>query len=90
MFKSNDHEVNNSSQKNEIENLCIQLEKEHVLMNDYFQQMELGNYFALGEFGTLLKAHTRTEERQLFPSLETYFSPTELDFIHQTSLKYRV
>ena len=69
--------------------LCKQLQQEHTTMNTYCQQMKSGNYAILGEFGRLLKQHTRTEERQLFPALESILSPNELDIIYQTSLEYR-
>ena len=58
-------------------------------MNDYYMQMKAGNFSVLGEFGELLKQHTRTEERQLFPLLENLLTHEELDKVYQTSIKYR-
>ena len=69
--------------------LCEKLYQEHLAMNDYYTQMKAGNFSVLGEFGELLKRHTRTEERQLFPLLENLLTHEELDKVYQTSIKYR-
>ncbi len=58
-------------------------------MNSYYEQMKSGDYTLLGKFGELLKQHTRTEERELFPLLDTALTSEELDNVYQTSLKYR-
>ncbi len=70
-------------------NLCQQLEQEHRQMEAYYEQMKKGNKDVLEAFGKLLKQHTRTEERQLFPLLEQYCSSDTLDKIYQTSVHYR-
>ncbi len=66
-----------------------QLEQEHRQMDAYYEQMKTGNKEVLEAFGKLLKQHTRTEERQLFPLLEQYCSSDTLDKIYQTSVRYR-
>ena len=83
--------TNSDSQQDEKEvvHLCKQLQQEHLTMNHYYEQMKSGNYTLLGKFGELLKQHTRTEERQLFPVLDNFLNQEELDKIYQTSLKYR-
>jgi hemerythrin-like domain-containing protein len=58
-------------------------------MDCYYEQIKAGDQSVLGDFGTLLKQHTRTEERELFPLLETYFDNKTLEQIYQTSLDYR-
>jgi len=73
----------------ELKNLCQQLQHEHRQMDGYYEQMKLGHYECLSAFGQLLKQHTRTEERQLFPQLEQVLSQQELDTIYQNSLKNR-
>jgi len=73
----------------DIEQMCQQLSHEHQLLDDYYQQMKLGDYGVLEAFGSLLKQHTRTEERQLFPLLESVLTPEELDRVYQTSCNYR-
>lgn len=73
--------------------LCQQLYQEHQTLNDYYEQMKSSEFpllgVLLGKFGVLLKEHTRTEERQLFPLLEELLSSKELFEIFQTSRKYR-
>ncbi|MCU7799261.1 MAG: hypothetical protein KZQ70_03730 [gamma proteobacterium symbiont of Lucinoma myriamae] len=59
-------------------------------MNGYYQQMKSGDYTILGEFGELLKQHTRTEERLLFPLLDEILNTEELDSVYQASQKYRL
>ena len=82
---------NNDTQQKEMDavQLCQQLQQEHLTMNGYYQQMKSGDYTILGEFGELLKQHTRTEERLLFPLLDEILNTEELDSVYQTSLKYR-
>jgi len=70
----------------EAAQLCRQLEKEHRLMDAYCEQMKAGDYSCLHDFGHLLKQHTRMEERQLFPILETIFNTHELDSIYKLSV----
>lgn len=73
----------------EIKALCQQLLQEHQQFDSYYEQMKAGDYSVLEAFGTLLKEHTRTEERQLFPLLEQALSEEELELIYQTSCDYR-
>ncbi len=81
---------NTSRQKDrEITQLCEKLKQQHLTMNSYYEQMKSGDYTLLGKFGELLKQHTRTEERELFPLLDTALTSEELDNVYQTSLKYR-
>ena len=76
-------------EQNKIPGLCDRLEKEHRQMDAYYEQMKSGDYSVLGAFGALLKQHTRTEERELFPLLEKYLDSATLDRIYQTSVAYR-
>lgn len=73
----------------EVSMLCEQLKQEHNTMNSYYKQMKSGDYTVLEKFGELLKQHTRTEERQLFPLLDEILTAEELDKVYQTSVKYR-
>ncbi|MFK5987009.1 MAG: hemerythrin domain-containing protein [Pseudomonadota bacterium] len=82
---------NNSSENEKLQQiiqLCKKLQQEHLIMVEYYEQMKAGNYQLLGEFGILLKQHTRTEERQLFPLLENFLSPEELNKVYLTSVNY--
>ncbi|MCU7939773.1 MAG: hemerythrin domain-containing protein [gamma proteobacterium symbiont of Bathyaustriella thionipta] len=81
---------NAQPKEREVAQLCEQLQQEHLTMTAYYQQMKSGDYTILGDFGELLKQHTRTEERQLFPLLDELLSPEELDDIYQISLNYRL
>ena len=83
--------VNTDNQQNEreVKQLCKKLRQEHLTMNHYYEQIKSGNYSLLEDFGQLLKQHTRTEERQLFPLLDKFLNQEELDKIYQTSLAYR-
>ncbi len=69
--------------------LCKQLQQEHERMNTYYEQMKAGDYTILNDFGVLLKQHTRTEERELFPLLEELLTTVELNTIQKTSINYR-
>ncbi|MCP3851921.1 MAG: hypothetical protein GY694_17050 [Gammaproteobacteria bacterium] len=73
----------------EIRKLCLQLVQEHQTMNDFYEQMKQGDYSCLGQFGVLLKKHTRTEERELFPLLEESLSTEALNHIFEVSQDYR-
>ena len=73
----------------EISSLCHLLEQEHQTMNGHYEQMKEGDYSLLGEFGALLKKHTRTEERELFPLLEEAMTSEELNRVLQVSQDYR-
>lgn len=72
-----------------IYDLCVQLEQEHRQMSRYYEQIKTGDQSVLGDFGRLLKQHTRTEERELFPLLENYFEDDMLQQIANTSQAYR-
>jgi len=69
--------------------LCKQLLQEHESMNGYYEQMKAGDYSSLKDFGVLLKQHTRTEERELFPLLEELLTEAELITVQKTSINYR-
>ncbi len=81
--------ADHNSEQKKILSLCEQLEKEHRQMDAYYEQMKSGNYSVLGEFGALLKQHSCTEERELFPLLEEYLDTATLEKIYQTSVDYR-
>lgn len=63
----------------EIARLCTLLQQEHRIMDGYYEQMKQGDYSILGDFGALLKKHTRMEERELFPLLETVMTEEQLE-----------
>ena len=91
LFDLDSEVTNNTSRQKDrgITQLCEKLKQEHLTMNSYYEQMKSGDYTLLGKFGELLKQHTRTEERELFPLLDTALTSEELDNVYQTSLKYR-
>lgn len=63
----------------ELRTLSTQLLKEHGEMRVLCQSMTAENAVSdLTHFAKLLKDHTRTEERQLFPQIEVCFSAEEL------------
>lgn len=66
-----------------INQLCKQLILEHNQFNQYIEQMKNGNFSILSDFGKQLKAHTRMEERELFPLISEKLSQHELDMIYQ-------
>jgi len=76
-------------QQQKILKLCTQLEKEHRQMDIYYEQLKSGDNSVLGDFGSVLKQHTRTEERELFPLLEQHLDKDILNRVYQTSLDYR-
>ncbi len=51
--------------------LVARLRREHERMLDWLARMQQGETQWLGPFGELLGAHTRLEERVLFPLLES-------------------
>ena len=81
--------ISEAKQYTEAASLCHILKQEHRAMNDYYQQMKEGDYSVLGEFGRLLKKHTRMEERQLFPLLEEVMTAAQLNRVYQLSQDYR-
>ena len=91
LFDVHSNDTGSKLRQNEeqVTNLCEQLKQEHLTMNAYYEQMKSGDYTVLEQFGELLKLHTRTEERQLFPLLDELLTAEELDDVYQTSMKYR-
>jgi len=69
-----------------IHELGEQLVKEHDRMRDMAKSMKAGDCSRLREFGELLRSHTRVEERELFPLVETHFSPEQLAIIAQQTV----
>ena len=65
--------------------LCQQLIDEHQQLRSLKENMARGDYSCLGEFGEILKRHTRVEERELFPLVEHAFSETELELVRVLS-----
>ncbi|MBT3722860.1 MAG: hemerythrin domain-containing protein [Gammaproteobacteria bacterium] len=72
-----------SNRSPEIDQLCKQLTQEHQQFDTFIEQMKSGNTDVLLEFGTLLKTHTRLEERELFPKISEVLSTKELDEIYK-------
>ena len=72
-----------SNRSPEIDQLCKQLTQEHQQFDTFIEQMKSGNTDVLLEFGTLLKTHTRLEERELFPRISEVLSKIELDEIYK-------
>ncbi len=72
-----------SNRSPEIDQLCKQLTQEHQQFDTFIEQMKSGNTDVLQEFGTLLKTHTRLEERELFPKISEVLSTKELDEIYK-------
>jgi hemerythrin-like domain-containing protein len=64
-----------------IHALGMQLVGEHEQMRRMATDMKDCDCTALSAFGELLKAHTRTEERELFPLVEKLFSREQLAMI---------
>jgi len=59
--------------------LSRQLRREHDRLREIHRAMQAGDCSRLGAFGELLQSHTRKEERELFPLIESRFSDTELE-----------
>ena len=74
-----------SSYSNQLQLLCDDLIKQHQLLREIKRQMQQGNYSGLETFGLILKAHTRTEERELFPKVEQLFNYADLNEVLRTS-----
>lgn len=74
-----------SSYNNQLKFLCDDLIKQHRSLRDIKQQMQQGNYSNLQSFGSILKTHTRTEERELFPKVEQLFSNADLNAVLRAS-----
>ncbi|WP_198265007.1 hemerythrin domain-containing protein [sulfur-oxidizing endosymbiont of Gigantopelta aegis] len=73
------------SKTSEVSQLCQLLEQEHRQMDVYYEQMKNADYTVLGDFGILLKKHTRMEERQLFPLLEDVMTEEQLQSVFSAS-----
>lgn len=69
------------SMSGKIHELGVQLVEEHQQMREMAAKMEQCDCTSLSAFGALLKAHTRMEERELFPLLEEQFSSEQLAVI---------
>ena len=72
-----------SHRSDTIKQLCEQLTQEHKQFDLYIERMKAGDTAVLLEFGTLLKTHTRLEERELFPQITELLSEQELDGIFE-------
>ncbi|MEE9352005.1 MAG: hemerythrin domain-containing protein [Thiotrichaceae bacterium] len=55
----------------DLQELCHSLTDEHQQMRKMYEQMKEGDTTILKQFGELLRAHTRKEERELFPNINT-------------------
>jgi hemerythrin-like domain-containing protein len=73
-----------------LQYLCDDLVSQHQLLREIKQQMQQGNYSSLEKFGMILKTHTRTEERELFPQVERFFNQDELNEVYRSLEKRRV
>jgi len=62
----------------EMATLCQQLKEEHDRLRDIYRTMKGGDCSGLEAFGELLQTHTRKEERELFPLIESSFSDGQL------------
>ena len=62
----------------EMASLCRQLKQEHERLREIYRAMKAGDYSGLNAFGELLQTHTRKEERELFPLIESSFSDEQL------------
>ncbi len=62
-----------------LRSLGRRLVAEHDRMRALAARMKAGDCSGLGEFGTLLRDHTRLEERELFPLVEQAFTPEQLE-----------
>jgi len=69
----------------ELSRLCLELAEQHQQMREMVGLMKPGNCQLLEEFGSLLKSHTRIEERELFPLVEELFTKDQLQLIDETS-----
>lgn len=74
-----------ASYSKQMQRLCDDLTKQHQLLREMKQQMQQGNYNCLETFGIILKTHTRTEERELFPQVERFFNPHDLNAVLHAS-----
>lgn len=75
--------IHAQSKGEEFSEICRQLKNEHRLLKQMVAKIYAGEYQMLADFGQLLHDHTRTEERRLFPMVESLFNQQELDNILQ-------
>lgn len=68
----------------ELHPVCIELEEEHQQLAVLVKGIKSGDHALLKDFGELLHDHVRTEERVLFPLVESVFSQYELAEIAKT------
>jgi iron-sulfur cluster repair protein YtfE (RIC family) len=73
-FKREEHHIFPAVKQHqpELAELCLRLEAEHQQFRDLYESVKTGNYSVLEAFGTLLKEHTRTEERELFDKINIF------------------
>jgi len=79
-----------SSYSDQMRCLCDDLVSQHQLLREMKQQMQQGDYSNLEKFGMILKTHTRTEERELFPQVEQLFNQDDLNEVFRSSREKRV
>ena len=79
-----------SSYSDQMRCLCDDLVSQHQLLREMKQQMQQGDYSNLEKFGMILKTHTRTEERELFPQVEQLFNQDDLNEVFHSSREKRV
>jgi hemerythrin-like domain-containing protein len=79
-----------SSYNDQMRCLCDDLVSQHQLLREMKQQMQQGDYSNLEKFGIILKTHTRTEERELFPQVERLFNQDDLNEVFRSSREKRV
>ncbi len=65
----------------EMAGLCRQLRQEHERLRELYRAMKAGDCSGLNAFGELLQTHTRKEERELFPLIESSFSDEQLQLL---------
>ncbi len=63
------------------------LKKEHTTLNNLAKNLLTDNNL-LAEFGELLRSHTRTEDRQLFPHLKNHLTSEQLKDVLNNCLKH--
>ena len=74
-----------SQYSHSLQLLCEELVKQHHFLRKVKQQMRRGIYHNLETFGTILKIHTRTEERELFVQVEQLFNDDDLNKVFRVS-----
>ncbi len=69
----------------EMASLCQRLKQEHDQLREIYRAMKGGDCSGLNAFGELLQTHTRKEERELFPLIESSFSDEQLKLLLATA-----